>query len=140
MLGQPFGQKSDIWSLGCTLAEVEQRRFFRGPLNAYRDLDGNGNEIQFMKKLVEILLPHERTKGVVRPLGLLQPGHGSRSKFEVRLDKGLLQRGAVAPGVVGTRFQVGFHPFMEKLLHFQAQARATAVELLGDPWLLSLDA
>ena len=140
MLGQPFGQKSDIWSLGCTLAEVEQRRFFRGPLIAYRDLDGNGNEIQFMKKLVEILLPHERTKGVVRPLGLLQPGHGSRSNFEVRLDKGLLQRGAVAPGVVGTRFQVGFHPFMEKLLHFQAQARATAVELLGDPWLLSLDA
>ena len=140
MLGQPFGQKSDIWSLGCTLAEVEQRRFFRGPLNAYRDLDGNGNETQFMKKLVEILLPHERTKGVVRPVGLLQPGHGSRSKFEVRLDKGLLQRGAVAPGVVGTRFQVGFHPFMEKLLHFQAQARATAVELLGDPWLLSLDA
>ena len=144
MLGQPFSQKSDIWSLGCTLAEVEQRRFFRGPLIAYRDLDGNGNEIQFMKKLVEILLPHERTKGVLvrrpLPMGLLQSGHGSRSKFEVRLDTGLLQRGAVAPGVVGTRFQVGFHPFMEKLLHFQAQARATAVELLGDPWLLSLDA
>lgn len=124
MLGFPFGKTSDIWSLGCTLAEVEQKKIFHGPMRAFRDLDGDphGQEYAFMKEFAEIL------------------GVSGFAPYPLR-GGGLLQLGPMAEGVVGTRFsKEEFHDFIEKMLRFQPLARATVHDLLGDPWLQTRDA
>ena len=127
MLHHPYTKASDVWGLGCTLAELEQRRFFEELMPGRRTQTRQMEEYSFMSGLASKLCPQGvSTLSAMRSLGSLHDGLG----------KGVLNLGPVAPGVVGVRFNShAFHSFMARILHFQRQARATAEDLLTDPWL-----
>ena len=130
VLRRPYGKASDVWSLGCTLAAVEHLSFLdlvlgKGPGEV---LTRRAIEFRFMRGLVLKLCPLG-----AGPLKSFECTHGD-SPFRLMLE--VLKLGPLEAGVVGARFHSPqFHPFMAQMLHFQPQARATAEDLLKQPWL-----
>ena len=92
MLRQPYGKASDVWSLGCTLAEVEQMLFFDGLVRTAKGSTRSRQEYHFMMGLVRKL--RHLSGSALKSYGCPQTG----------LAQGLLQLGSLAPGVVGLRF------------------------------------
>ena len=121
MLGQPFRKPSDIWSLGCIMAEIEKPTFFEGLWHNCKELPYHAQEATFIHGLAKRM-------GVWRPSCTGFPKH--------TLDNSFLQLGAVLPGVFGKRFRhQEFQNFMAAMLDFQPMARATASQLLEHRWL-----
>ena len=122
ILGCSYKKPSDVWSLGCIFAEVEQPSFFD---KLYGSLEKD-------EKLVESKLLMWLTRKIC-PKGALNCfGANLRSFNLIRLRK----LGHIEAGVLGNHFQ-SFQGFMEQLLNFQQTKRATAEGLLGHAWLQS---
>jgi serine/threonine protein kinase len=126
MLGYAYSKASDIWSLGCIFAEVEQSAFFYQPLRGIGPPIGRqAAAFMFMQGLAMKICPKSSSKKDL-VLGSKRQG----------LHREVLKLGHLEAGVVGARFSSpSFQTFMERLLHFQPQNRATAEDLLGHPWL-----
>ena len=123
MLGYAYMKASDLWSVGCIVAQVEQLAFFDQPhVECELRFEGRSADFMFMRALALKICPKSKLKFL-----------GSRCQG---LSQDLLKLGHVEGGVLGERFsQPTFQPFMERLLHFQPKQRATAENLLGHPWL-----
>ena len=110
LLGYPYTKASDVWSLGCIFAEVEQRSFFHQLLIQCESLEGKAAEFIFMQGLVMKICPKSSSKKV---LGSTLQG----------LCQEVLKLGHLEAGIVGARFgRPGFQLFMAWLLYFQPQA------------------
>ena len=123
MLGHPFRKPSDIWSVGCIMAEIEKPAFFEGLWRNCRGLPDHAQAATFIHGLAKQM-------GVWRPSCTGFPQHN--------LENSLLELGKVVPGVFGTRFKhQGYQNFMAAMLDFQPTTRAKAIELLEHMWLTS---
>ena len=127
MCGYPYLKASDVWSLGCIIAQVEQRRFFDRLHIEAQLFSGRAAEFIFMRALAMKICPkRSRLLAEVRSLGCKQQG----------LSKQVLTLDHLEGGVLGTRFgHSTFQLFMESLMHFKSSKRAAAEDLLGHPWL-----
>ena len=133
MLGYAYMKASDLWSVGCIVAQVEQLAFFDQPhVECELRFEGRSADFMFMRALAMKICPQStHWKGLSR--NAAPKFLGSRCQG---LSQDLLKLGHVEGGVLGERFsQPKFQPFMERLLHFQPKQRATAENLLGHPWL-----
>ena len=121
MLGHPFRKPSDIWSVGCIVAEIEKPTFFEGLWHNCKELPERAQEATFMH-------------GMAKRMGVWRPSCTGFPKHD--MDNSFLQLGAVLPGVFGKRFRhQEFQNFMTAMLDFQPMARATASQLLEHRWL-----
>jgi serine/threonine protein kinase len=124
MCGHPFRKASDIWSLGCILAQTEQRNFLDAWAVADAEKQERAAEFVYMWGLAKKLCP----KGLAKTTDI-----GSKC---AGLGHGILTLGHLEAGALGKRFvQPTFRHFMGKLLNFQATGRETAENLLQHTWL-----
>jgi hypothetical protein len=123
MCGHPFCKASDIWSLGCILAQTEQRDFLDAWTLATLEKHRQAAEFVYMWGLAKKLCPKGFSKS-----------KDSGSKY-VGLGYGVLRLGQPEVGVWKRFRQPIFHQFMGKLLNFQTTGRETAENLLKHPWL-----
>ena len=124
MLGLAYTKPSDVWSLGCIFAEVEQPSFFY-QLPELPSNKGKPSEFLFMRWFIRKICPR------------LPIPTSMGSKLE-GLSKQVLKLGHIEAGVVGKRFTSNGHSFpsfMKQLLNFQPSNRAIAEGLLRHPWL-----
>ena len=124
MLGDAYLKASDIWSLGCILARLEQPGFFDLLHVDERRLSTHKAALLFMHGLAKKICPRRNLA-----LQVLEV-RGSRLPREV------LSLGHVEAGVFGRRFSPQiFQPLMEHTLDFHPNNRATAQSLLQHCWL-----
>ena len=128
MLGRPFRKACDMWSLGCVVAQIEQKHF----LDFWLPKEGQdrATEFVFMWSLAQRLCPK------AAPRRRLWHCAGDK---QTGLGRGICRVGRPEPGVFGKRFaQPAFQNFMGELLDFRAEGRDTAENLLRHPWLQDL--
>jgi serine/threonine protein kinase len=121
ILGCSYKKPSDVWSLGCIFAEVEQPSFFDQQLCGSLEKDGKLRDFKLLMWLTRKICPK----------GALTWSCTNLRSFNLI---GLRKLGHIEAGVLGNHF-FHFQGFMEQLLNFQQTKRATAEGLLGHPWL-----
>jgi serine/threonine protein kinase len=130
MLGDAYRKASDIWSLGCIFAQVEQETFFDG---LHHDVERMGQSLRG----TEFFFKHGVAKRLCPWRTLALAVLGARRQ---RLCREVPTLGHVGVGVLGKRFrQPSFLLFMELMLDFQPTHRATAESLQQHPWLQTLE-
>ncbi|PWY83804.1 protein kinase [Aspergillus sclerotioniger CBS 115572] len=123
VLRMPWDEKIDIWNLGVLAWDL----FEQGHLFYARDLDKKSSDSHHLAEMVAILGPP--------PNDMLRRSEYAREFFDT---EGSWKHATEIPSNLRGTHQEQFLCFLRKMLQWRPKNRASAKELLSDPWLKSV--